>query len=280
MLKVYSYYGHLLKGDHIMVMYKILKVLILILFSSKIIAGTIDQNKSDSEYIEYGKKHPCVVKLEGTYPKDEKETYFYASAVIFKPRWILTAAHVVKNANKCRIICDDKEKIKIKYLATHAMYEEDKFGKYDIAIGYLDKEAKIDFYPDLYETNDEIGKICSISGYGATGTFQSTQRKIDDLKRAGSNIVESIDRDLLICSLKDTPITQLEFLICHGDSGGGLFINKKLAGINSCILTEDKKLDANINDWSGHTRVSLFTTWINDTIKIIQKIDEQSNGSF
>ena len=270
--KVYSYHGHLSKGDRNM--HKILKALILILFSSKAIAGTIDQNKSDNEYIEYGKKHQCVVKLEGTYPRDEKETYFYSSAVIFKPRWILTAAHVVKNANKCRIICDNEEKIKIDYIATHSLYEEDKFGKYDIAIGYLEKEATLNFYPDLYENSDEVGKVCSIAGYGITGAFQSKERKVDDLKRAGSNIIETIDRDLLICSLKDNPRTQLEFLICHGDSGGGLFIDKKLAGINSCILTEDKQLDSNIDDWSGHTRVSLFTQWINDTMKAIQKMKE------
>ena len=271
--KVYLYYGHLPKGGH--VMRRILKVLILILLSSQAIAGTIDQNKSDNEYIEYGKKHQCVVKLEGTYTKNEQEIYFYSSAVIFKPRWILTAAHVFKNANKCRIICDNKEKIKIDYIATHSIYKEDEFGKYDIAIGYLEKEAALNFYPDLYENSDEIGKVCSIAGYGVTGAFQSKERKVDDLKRAGSNIIESIDRHLLICSLKDKPRTQLEFLICHGDSGGGLFIDKKLAGINSCILTEDNKLDSNIDDWSGHTRVSLFIQWINDTMKAVQKMKEE-----
>jgi hypothetical protein len=255
-------------------MYKIILSLILSVFSFNLIAGTIDQNKSDSQYIEYGKKHQCVVKLEGIYPQEEKEIYFYASGVIFKPRWILTAAHVVKNARKCRIICDNKEKIKIEQLVAHPLYEENKFGKYDIAIGFLEKEAAIDFYPELYTADDEVGKICSISGYGITGTFQSTERIVDDFKRAGSNIIETTDKDLLICSLKDNPRTSLEFLICHGDSGGGLFINKKLAGINSCILTEDKKLDSNINDWSGHTRVNLFTDWVKEVMDTIEKSEQ------
>ena len=246
-------------------------MLYLSLLCNIVNAGTIDINVDDSEY---GSKHPCVVKIEGTFPKDEKETYFYASAVIFKPRWILTAAHVIQNASQCRIVCDNKEKVAIQYIAHHSKYEENEFGRYDIAIGYLEKDVELDFYPELYDKDDEIGKICSISGYGVTGAFQSTARKIDDIKRAGSNTIDSIDRHMLICSLKDGQRTRLEFLICHGDSGGGLFIDKKLAGINSCLLSEDKKIDANIDDWSGHTRISLFTQWIEESMKAIEERKE------
>lgn len=250
-----------------------MKKLILILFclflENNLIAGTIDQNVPDSKYIEYGNKHESVVKLEGNY-NDEKSTYFYASAVVIKPRWFLTAAHVLKGSKNCRIVVG-KKTIPVDFIAHHESYEENKFGKYDIGIGHLEQDADIDFYPELYSTEDEIGKICSMAGYGVTGTFQTTERKVDEFKRAGSNVIEAIDRDLLICSLKDNPKTQLEFLICHGDSGGGLFIDKKLAGINSCILTEDKKLDSNINDWSGHTRVSLFTEWVKEAMEAIEK---------
>lgn len=250
-------------------MKRFLLILLLLWPFTTAISGTIDQNVPDSKYIEYGEKHKCVVKLEGNYDNKE-ETYFYASAVVIKPRWILTAAHVIKGAKNCRIAIQDK-KIPIDFIAHHNLYEENKFGKYDIGIGHLASDAELEFYPELYTKNDEVGKICSMAGYGVTGTFQSTERKVDNFKRAGSNIVDAIDRDLLICSLKDGKRTQLEFLICHGDSGGGLFIDNKLAGINSCILTEDKKLDANINDFSGHTRVCLFNDWINEAMKAIEK---------
>jgi hypothetical protein len=61
--------------------------------------------------------------------------------------------------------------------------------------------------------------------------------------------------------------SRLEFLISHGDSGGGLFINKKLAGINSLVFSSDGKPDSSWRDESGHTRISLFIDWINNTIK-------------
>ena len=250
-------------------MEKLILTLLCLFLNTQLIAGTIDQNISDSKYIEYGAKHESVVKIEGNYD-DETSTYFYASAVIIKPRWLLTAAHVIKGSKNCRIVVG-KKTIPIDFIAHHALYEENKFGKYDIGICHLEQDADIGFYPELYSADDEVGKICSAAGYGITGTFQSTERKVDNLKRAGSNIVEATDRDLLICSLKDGPRTSLEFLICHGDSGGGLFIDKKLAGINSCILTEDKKLDSNINDWSGHTRVSLFTDWVKEAMEAIEK---------
>lgn len=255
-------------------MNKLILILAFLLSCSISNAGTIDANVPDSQYIEYGKKHQCITKLEGVYPVKEQEMYFYASAIVFKPRWILTAAHVVKDAKQCRIVVE-KQVDKISKIIPHPLYEEKKFGKYDIALGYLQDEVKLDFYPELYTKNDEVGKLCSMSGYGITGIFQGSERKVDNNRRAGSNIIDSTDQDLLICSLKHGPRTRLEFLICHGDSGGGLFIDKKLAGINSCIFTEhkDKKLDANMDDYSGHTRVSLFIKWINDTISGVEKND-------
>jgi hypothetical protein len=212
------------------------------------------------------------VKIEGNYD-NEKNTYFYASAVVIKPRWFLTAAHVLKGVKNCRIVVG-KKTIPADFIAHHALYEENKFGRYDIGVGHLEEDADIDFYPELYVKDDEVGKICSMAGYGITGTFQTSERKIDNLKRAGSNIVESIDRDLLICSLKDGPRTGLEFLIANGDSGGGLFIDQKLAGINSCVLADDKTLDSNINDWSGHTRISLFADWVKEAMEAIEKAEQ------
>jgi len=80
---------------------------------------------------------------------------------------------------------------------------------------------------------------------------------------------------LLVCSLKGGKKTALEFLIANGDSGGGLFIDKKLAGINSCVMADDKSLNSNYNDWSGHTRVSLHKPWIDKMIKILEEPQEQ-----
>jgi hypothetical protein len=110
--------------------------------------------------------------------------------------------------------------------------------------------------------------VCSISGYGVTGTFVTGGIKIDGKKRAGSNIINHVDRDLLVCDPSprshNSRITELEFLIASGDSGGGLFIDGKLAGINSCVMRVGGSPKSTYNEESGHTRISKFISWIKE----------------
>ena len=66
---------------------------------------------------------------------------------------------------------------------------------------------------------------------------------------------------------KEREVIKLEFLISHGDSGGGLFINGKLAGIHSFVSASDKKADSSYGDQSGHTRISTYKRWIDFIVK-------------
>lgn len=238
-------------------------ILLTILYLSYSHCGTIDPSVPDSKYIEYAKDFKCIYKICGTY-QDGK--LFCASAVIIRPHWVLTAAHVVKNAKTCLIHQDDKA-FMVDKIIVHNEYEDNIFGRNDIALCHIEKDAELDFYPELYDKDDEVGKICCMAGYGLTGTFLTGIKESDGIKRAGSNYVDSIDRDLLVCSpsLKHKK-TELEFLIGSGDSGGGLFIDKKLAGINSCVIAEDKNPNSSYGDESGHTRISKFLPWIKKII--------------
>lgn len=239
---------------------------IVLCFMSICSAGTIDPKADDTKHLNYGSQHKCVLLLEGSGVPPAKEKY-RASAVIIKPRWILTAAHVVNETSEIYVLYNNT-KIKILDTITMPGFDLKYFGKNDLAICYLDKEIELDYYPELYNTDDEQGKICSLAGYGMTGTFSSGSIKNDGLKRAGSNIVDLIDDDLLVCSLLSPPKTELEFLISHGDSGGGLFISNKLAGIHSGIWTKNKTQPrATYSNYSGHTRISKFKIWIEQTIR-------------
>lgn len=235
-------------------------------FFSSSIAGTIDPKNSDKEYLEYGNKHKCVLKIEG---KDIKDKHFYASCVIIKPKIFITAAHVVENIKSSNVVFGD-EKIETLIIIYPSEYKSNEIGKHDIAIGYLEKEINLDFYPPLYEKTDEVGKTCSMAGFGVYGTYLNGANFSDGNKRAGSNIIDGIFNDMLICSLKHGKKTSLEFLISHGDSGGGLFIDSKLAGINSCVLSEDGNLNSDINDESGHTRISVNKQWIDEMVEKIE----------
>jgi hypothetical protein len=236
-----------------------------LLFSEACYSGTIDPNTPDQKYVEYGEKFEYVHGLCGTY-KDN--SLFCASAVAIAPNWILTAAHVVENYRTCLVKREDVAYL-ISDVFVHPDFVSDKFGHGDIALCHVSQDLGLKFYPELYEDNDECGKLCSISGWGLTGNFHTGVKVYDGKRRAGSNYIDKIDRDLLICtpSVKHQK-TSLEFLICSGDSGGGLFIGNKLAGINSCVLSgNDRKPNSNYGDEAGHTRISLYVNWIKDTIK-------------
>lgn len=224
--------------------------------------GTIDPTISDKEYIDYAKDFHYVGKLCGTYNDGSN---FCASAVAIDDHHILTAAHVVKDSKSCFVYFNEKE-----YCLTDVTIHKDfdtKFGVADIAIAYSKQSFDLKFYPPLYENTDEVGKTCSISGYGITGTFKTGAFRSDQKKRAGSNVIDSIQADILICSpshIGDKTRTSLEFMIASGDSGGGLFIGDKLAGINSCVMAVDRSPKSKYNEESGHTRIQKFIPWIKE----------------
>jgi hypothetical protein len=247
-------------------------LLFLCLFGTAF-AGTIDPSIPDEKYIDYAKDFHYVLKLCG---EKKDGVYYCASAVAIKPNWVLTAAHVIQPAESAFIIINDK-KTKLDKIIWHKDFEENNFGFYDIALGYTSEDIGLNFYPKIYDGEDEVGKICSMAGWGVTGNFNTGAHISDGKRRAGSNKIDGIDRNLLICSPSSTKKTSLEFLISHGDSGGGLFIDGKLAGINSCVMAADKKTDSNYSDESGHTRLSLFKSWIEEQTEnqpVLVKIPE------
>ena len=240
--------------------------LILAIFCTYVSSGTIDPGTLDSKYIEYGSKFKCVVRICG---KSKEGLNYCASAVVVNKHWIITAAHVVKDCVSVKIKDFKDKEYCVTKVIVHEDYHEDNFGHNDIAVGYVEEEINSDFYPELYSDSDEVGKVCAIAGYGITGTFSTGTHTSDSNKRGGSNKIDKIDRQLLICSPSRpgaSDKTSLEFLIGHGDSGGGLFIDKKLAGINSCVMSTDSKPNSSYGDESGHTRISEYVSWVNSHI--------------
>lgn len=244
--------------------------ILIVLLGTSAIAGTIDPRVSDEKHKSYGDKFENVVRIKGDcYCEKKKESHeFRASAVVIKPNWALTAAHVVKDTSNVKIVVGENE-FSVKTIS-HKDFETDNFGHFDIAICHSEKDFGMKFYPELYSDSDEEGKVVSISGYGLTGNFSTGAIKGDGIKRAGSNIINRLENSILVCTLDDKR-TELEFLIASGDSGGGLFIGNKLAGINSFVMAADKVPNADYGDESGHTRISLFIDWIEERIKEIQE---------
>jgi hypothetical protein len=236
--------------------------LVVFLIGSVAYSGTIDPNTPDSKYVSYGSKFVYVSKVKGKMP-DTKP--FFGSGVAHKDKVVLTAAHMVEDIIDCAVEINGKN-IKVAKIIIHPKYNSDQFGYHDIAICFLEENIGLDWYPELYTKTNETGKVCSISGYGITGTFLTGANISDDKKRAGSNIVDRIDRGLLICSPSRSNRTELEFCIGSGDSGGGLFIDNKIAGINSCVIHEKGAVRSTYGTESGHTRISDHVEWITEIL--------------
>jgi secreted trypsin-like serine protease len=245
-------------------MKKLITLMVLCLFLSKGFAGTIDPEIPDQKYIEYGSKFDSVVKIccfDG-------KGLSCGSAVVIDAEWIITAAHVVEGSQNCTIIMN-KKKYNIDKIIIHKNYKTHTFGYDDIALGHIEEKIDLKYYPKIYQNSDEVGKICSISGWGFTGNFITGTKIHDDNRRAGSNFIDRIEKNVLICSpsKRKDKFTELEFLICSGDSGGGLFIDNKLAGINSSVIGYDGKSDSTYGDESCHTRLSLYYNWIKEEME-------------
>jgi len=239
----------------------------LLFFSSLTFAGTRHPTVPDSKHLEYAEKFHFVVRIVA-FEKGTKNPQL-ASAVLIKPNWALTAAHVLRNTDGAVIMLkNDEVKINVDKTIPHKDFGNDtKPGEHDIALCYSAQEFGLTFYPKLYSDFDERDQICSISGYGLAGTFATGYKISDAKRRAGSNRIDRYERAVLICTPSSSRRTSLEFMIAPGDSGGGLFIGNKLAGINSFIMCDEGKIpNSAYGTESGHTRISLYYDWIHKQI--------------
>jgi len=233
--------------------------------TSSLSGGTILETVSDDKYVENGKKYDCVVKICCKIKEESKYVDACGSGVIIDPHWILTAAHIVDGAKDIHAFLNEK-KITINKIYVNPDFEFN-LGHHDIALCYSKEEIKIPLYPKLYENQDELDKICVIAGYGMTGTALTGASVFDGKKRAGSNKIEYTSKEVLFCTMSKNNHTELEFCAANGDSGGGLFIDNKLAGINSMVLAVDKKTNSDYGDECTHTRISSYKIWIDSLIK-------------
>lgn len=235
-------------------------------------AGTRDPETPDERYVEFGKKFPFVrrIRAQEHKPADPKRIVtWHASAVVIQPHWIVTAAHVLDGVAAPTILddADPATEYALTHTVAHPLFDNGKNGYYDIALGYSEKDFGLDFYPELNTDTDELGKPATLAGFGFHGTFHTGMAVSDGKRRAGSNKVSGLERSVLVCDPSLDNKTTLEFLITPGDSGGGLFIGNKLAGIHSFLMAKDGKPDGTYTDESAHTRVSLYVDWVESQIK-------------
>ena len=256
-------------------MVKTASFFILFLFCLSSIAGTIDPYVDDSKYIAYGEKFFYIGEI--LVNRKDTDAIYAGSVVAIDNKVVLTAAHILHEYKQAKIVIN-KKILNVTKSVVYDDYHYNTFGKHDIAVCFLDIDIGLDWYPDLYSDADESGKICALSGYGSTGDFFTGIIKSGNgTKRAGSNKIDSTDDFALFCSPSFIHNrTSLEFLIAVGDSGGGLFIDNRLAGIHSGIIEgKTNRGKSKYGAVSVHTRISKYKDWIQ---KIVSEIKDTTKN--
>lgn len=268
----------------------VFKIALIALFLSNTCSAiTYRGDVTRAKFQSYGSEHDCVIRICAVVKETKYKTY--GSGVVIGPHIVLTAAHVMTDVENSNVVIGSKI-YPIRAAVCPDAYRSHKYGVADIAVCYTDDVIPQKFYVKLYDKKDEVGQICSIAGWGRSGSFRTGhQSYTKKVRLAGSNIIDGTDRDMLVVSPTRSPEdqTSLECIVSPGDSGGGMFVGGRLAGIHSVITTNVKStkgksmLTGGFHCYSGSTRVSIFREWIMktaDQLTNFYKLSKEINNIF
>ena len=236
--------------------------------------------QNDSLYRTLGSSTPydSVGRFMGTTAKSG----FLASGTLVAPEWVLTAAHVVDSAKTLSFTIGGQT-YQVDRKIVYPGWNGDLWSGYDIGLVHLVKPVDNIKPAPLYTGSGELNQAETVVGFGKTGTGDSGDTRIDGLKRGAQNVISQIENKRVLVADFENPLPAgavpigythalpLEGLIAPGDSGGGLFITTAtgtfLAGINSFVGSDFGLPRSVYGNFSGHTRVSAFSGWIEARIR-------------
>ena len=257
---------------------RLIVAVLLFISSLPVAAILIRPDRDDAEYVELATKYPSSVLLNA--PDGE--------GVLISPRWILTAAHMVKALEEQKPwprIPIEGRTYEIQSLHAHPDWRKGNPGS-DIGLIYLKRGVPDSIEPTpLYTEKDEGGKTVIIVGHGYTGKIGGKllpKEQWDKKKRASINTVDKLSPRLLWLKIKPPEeASDLQGAAAPGDSGGPAFVETpdgpRVIGIGTA--TDDANANGIVGDagdWELYCRVSFFAPWIEATILQVQKEELRS----
>lgn len=256
-------------------------------------AGTIRHDRDPQAYLDLGAR-PAYAS-SGSLNITRSMPDVVGSATLVADRWVVTAAHLLEGATAAKFTVEGKEYVSNGW-TTHPKWSGDPRRGFDLALIRLAEPVTNVGPTAINRRRSEFGQPATFVGFGRTGTGDTGAIEYDTLKRAGHNVIDgmSIGQEKIYTTrLKknskifivdfDNPTrpgdnivggsspADLEFLISHGDSGGGVFLDTPegvvLAGIHSYGEAPVGLDDSGYGDVTGHTRIAPFSKWINKTMR-------------
>ncbi|MCT7949940.1 S1 family peptidase [Ancylothrix sp. C2] len=244
-------------------------------------AGTMRHDRTDTQYRTLANSFSSVgsLSLRGA------TSSWNCSGTLIGTNYLLTAAHCLEDSAGQNLIGGTFTLGGTRYNIGSGVKNSgwttsnrNPTAGFDMAILQLTSNVTNVSAATLSTATNENGQTGTYVGFGFRGTGTTGQvANTFGTKRAGQNIMnlgsqlgwsdQVLWSDFTDPRLNANAALNLEYNIASGDSGGGLFINGLLAGVNSVIQNANRNtLWADYGDRSLVTRVSSLNNWIQNVV--------------